>query len=203
MTDDPKNPPAPNSPKQTNKEEKVIDLFRRRGEGGTKQGSSTEQERYLKKLRQRAELSSQEAKDKPMTLEETMFVQAMAEGCSLSQAYRRAYPLDEVDKSTAYDRGRTISLRVNVASAIVDLVDTNRMWEEHTGKRLRLFIARQLEDIAASSPNDAARISALEKLGKLDHVRAFEERKATQETPVDPKQIIQEIEKRLSNMKEK
>lgn len=179
--------------------EKVVQLFRRRGAGGKKAGSASEAEMYMNKMRERASLSTQESKDAPMTVEETLFVQAMADGCSLSEAYKRAFPLDECDKKEAYDKGRTISLRSNVASSIVELVDANRMWEQHAGKRLRLFIARQLEDISATSPNDAARISALEKLGKLDHVRAFEERKQAEDA-VDPAQIMAEIKKRITQM---
>ena len=115
-------------------------------------------------------------------------------------AYMKAFPLETVTVKEATSRARTLSMRPNVAVNLVELVDANRLWEGHTGKRMRLFIARQLEEIAASSANDATRVAALRELGKLSHVRAYEEETKGEEEEQTPAEIMAEIEARLSKM---
>lgn len=159
------------------------------------------------KARKIAEASRPDDKAEKLTPEEQTFADAVVEGYSLGQAWNMAWSPDEPMAATqAYNRGSSIMRRAHVAGAIASAFAEKESREggvvNARAPRLRTFIAQQLELIATTSTNDQARISALDKLGKLHDVKAFEEHQSVTITDTHSAEDIKaELTKRLAAIK--
>jgi hypothetical protein len=67
----------------------------------------------------------------------------------------------------------------------------------HTGASLRLHVEKELFKLSTKADTDAAKLRALELLGKTEKVGIFVERTADVTEIMDPEEIQTELEARL------
>lgn len=109
--------------------------------------------------------------------QEEDFCQFVSNGYSLAEAWRRAF--DGEDHPAADSRGKALSRRPRIAMRINMLFEERRNDIIDEGQRLRVMIAARLEHEVLTAKEGASRLKAMEMLGKMPHVAAFEERTRT------------------------
>src|SRR6478609_1822309 len=114
-----------------------------------------------------------------LTEKQELFAQAVAKGSTLEDAYRSAYDASSMANSTIYGEASRMMDLPHIAVRVKALLAIR---EERThaldAKRIRqhVFDRLMVESIDEESP-PAARIKALELLGKIDVVSMFKEQK--------------------------
>ena len=132
-----------------------------------------------------------------LTPTEEDFCRLIAAGYSIRSAGREsglAEQLGTEDMGNATKRA-AIAMRIN------DLMEDKRNTLVNEGERLRIFIAARLEKEAEDAAEGSTRMKALEQLGKMPHVRAYEEQvnmtSASTSSPDEIKQMIMDKLKKL------
>lgn len=186
---------------------KVIDIASRRpkknGVGRKPKGRSTKEQ--ARTFVQHCSEEMNQLPDRELTPEETRFVEAVRDGYSFSQCYIMAFPAivdglgvvpDEWD-ARLHQRGWQVARRPAVAASIGQTLDREGDLEIQNSKRLRNLVRKRLEFEACNAKSPAARLKALELLGKTEGVDAFVER--TEEmSRAAPDEVMAEIKKLIS-----
>jgi hypothetical protein len=131
-----------------------------------------------------------------LTEKQEAFARGVANGLTLAEAYRRAYDAEEMKKGSIYTEASKLMDHPAVAQRAKALLDQR---SQHThaldAKRIRqhVFDRLMIESVEDESP-PAARIKALELLGKIDVVSMFKEQK---ESPLGERLDVAELEAKL------
>lgn len=119
-----------------------------------------------------------------LTEKQETFARGVGNGLTLAEAYRRAYDADGMKKASIYTEASKMMDHPAIAQRAKALLD-ERSHRTHAldAKRIRMHVFDRLmmESVDDESP-PAARIKALELLGKIDVVSMFKEQK---EGPVE------------------
>lgn len=135
----------------------------------------------------------------PITEQEEIFAQCMADGHTLADSYRIAYP-ENIGEYTELQLNRMayrLAKKGAVIKASLELMREGAVSKYHTAQRLQRLRRTVLEQIA-SDPNEKSsdRIRALKQLGELDDVRNVSREDAEELTKQsDPQTILDAIYK--------
>lgn len=129
-----------------------------------------------------------------LTPAEEDFCQLIAAGYSIREAGRQS----GIAELLGTEHVTPMTQRAAIAMRINELLEEKRNTMVDEGERLRRFIAARLEDEAESAAEGSTRMKALEQLGKLPHVKAFEEQvNVTVSDKSSPEAIKEEIKRKL------
>lgn len=119
--------------------------------------------------------------------QEAFAVGVGSRGETLAQAYRAAYDAANMSQATIHAEACRLMANPLVAARVNALVRERQLSASHDAARIRQHVIERLhaESIDPDS-SPAARVRALELLGKLDTVQAFKER--VQQEPATPAQ---------------
>ncbi len=137
--------------------------------------------------------------DKPLTRAEEVFAQSIAQGDSLSAAYKAAYPEECKEAGWEFNelhkRGYQLSRRLSIVRRSLELMQDNKSERYHTAIRLQRFRREQLEQIASDpDAKRSDRLKALNMLGELPDIQVIEADNAFELTPQDgPDKILDAI----------
>lgn len=132
-----------------------------------------------------------------LTPKQRKFVRAMAEGSSKREAYLQAYDTNGDQKRVGVDAWE-VANNPKVAKAIEQQQAVERLRYSQNPDQIRTFVVDQLQHEAktAQKPND--RLRALELLGKLADVAAFETRSVVTHQKADTRSALRSKLERLA-----
>jgi hypothetical protein len=166
-------------------------------------------ENALKKVRQRAEklnTGSKPADESGTTELETQdedFCQYIVAGFSIAGAYRQAYqPEDPHNPRIAVRAYEKVRKNISIIQRINCLLIEKRNTLVDEAERIRFLIRHRLEHEATTAHDGGTRLKALELLGKIPEVAAFEERRVNVSIDENssPEKIKAELEQRLKRL---
>lgn len=100
------------------------------------------------------------------------------EGCTQAEAYRRAYDADDMLPKTIWSEASRLAGDPDVAARINEHKARKTGAVYRDADLARRMIFDRLLAIAETAPKDSDKLKALEMLGKLSNVKAFEDRVA-------------------------
>lgn len=137
-----------------------------------------------------------------LTEKQEMFAQAVSRGSTLADAYRASFNAVNMSQASVYSEASKMMDKPHVAERVKALLAVR---QERTfavdAKRVRqhVFDRLMIESVEDDNP-PAARIRALELLGKIDVVSMFKEQKGP---PIDDRADPAMLEAKLRNMLER
>lgn len=139
-----------------------------------------------------------------LTAKQTAFADKVAEGVTLAEAYRHAYEAGGMAASTIHAEASRLMADHRVAARVNSQLVARQAKTSLDAGRMRLHIIERLwaESQDADSP-PAARLKALELMGKLDIVGAFRERVSNEADNTASQDIAQTLQARLKALLDK
>jgi hypothetical protein len=137
-----------------------------------------------------------------LTAKQEAFCQGVgSRGETLAASYRAAYDAANMSPATVHAEACRLMANPLIAASINALVQARQASASHDAARIRSHVIERLhlESINEDSP-PAARVRALELLGKLDVVGAFRERVATEQAEAAPADLAATLEAKLKAM---
>jgi hypothetical protein len=134
-----------------------------------------------------------------LTSKQEAFCQGVgARGETLASAYRAAYDASGMTPANVHNEAYKLMLRPEIASRVNTLVREKQAKTSLDAARIRSHVIERLHSESVNPDNPpAARVRALELLGKLDVVGAFRERVETETKQAAPDDIAATLEARL------
>jgi hypothetical protein len=134
-----------------------------------------------------------------LTAKQEAFAQGVgSRGETLAAAYRAAYDAESMAPATIHAEACRLMANPLVAARINALVKAKQASASHDAARIRQHVIERLHAESTDPDNPpAARVRALELLGKLDVVGAFRERVATEQADAAPADLAATLEARL------
>lgn len=134
-----------------------------------------------------------------LTAKQEAFCQGVgARGETLAAAYRAAYDTSGMAPATVHNEAFKLMTRQEIAARVNTLVREKQANASHDAARIRSHVIERLHSESINPDNPpAARVRALELLGKLDVVGAFRERVETEAKQAAPDDIAATLEARL------
>jgi len=134
-----------------------------------------------------------------LTHKQELFCELVADGNTLSDAYRGAYNTANMKTTTINRSASDLMDNQHVAARINSLLQVKESNYLHDAARLRRFVLEGLQDVASSTDSTpSARVSALVALGKVDVVSMFREIKEVSTDNKSAEQLKREIEEKLT-----
>lgn len=124
-----------------------------------------------------------------VTAKQERFAFEVAQGSTLAAAYRAAYDAANMSQHAIHNEACKLMANPDVAARVDALVREKQAKASHDAARIRAHVIERLHAESTDPDNPpAARVRALELLGKLDVVGAFRERvsnEAPEPAPAD------------------
>jgi len=136
-----------------------------------------------------------------LTSKQESFATHVANGETLAASYRAAYDAESMSPAAIHNEASKLMDHPGIAMRVNALLRQRQAAESHDAGRIRRHVIERLhlESINEDSP-PAARVRALELLGKLDVVGAFRERVATEQAEAAPADLAATLEAKLKAM---
>lgn len=135
-----------------------------------------------------------------LTMKQESFAQAIASGLYPNQAaaYRVAYDAEQMAASTIYQEASRLMANPLIAARIEELKALKEAGERLDSAKIRAHVIARLH-IESLDPDSspASRIRALELLGKLGGVGAFEKQAEDNSLPQDADSVTKALRERL------
>jgi hypothetical protein len=112
-----------------------------------------------------------------LTSQQQGFVNSILAGANQSDAYRANYDTSRMSDKSVWELSSRLFANVKVGSRIEQGRRAQERVAVHSGASLRSHIERELFELSTKADTDAARLRALELLGKTEKVGIFLERK--------------------------
>jgi len=135
--------------------------------------------------------------DKPLTPKQEHFVNHMLKGTTATEAYRQAYNTENMNDHTIRNEAARLMGHPGIGMALEKGFKAQREKAVHSAASLRLFVQERLYLEATQAKGDAARIRALELIGKMQTVALFSERIETEDVTRSAQEIREELQERL------
>lgn len=137
-----------------------------------------------------------------LTARQENFCRYVANGCTNVSAYTQAFGVtDEQDKQSVYNRVHALQRKPEIRQRIDHLLTEKEQIAVNDYAVLRRFVIERLQIEALNDNNGgAARIRALELLGKMDKIQLFSDRPVKEEKPLNRKDLTAELESRLTKI---
>lgn len=137
-----------------------------------------------------------------LTNKQEKFARLVANGETLAAAYRASYDCENMQNTSIWTHSSKLMANAMVAARVDMLAKAKARDVLHDATRIRLHVIERLQ-AESSDPNSppAARIRALELLGKLTDVAAFRERVVSEDTSnKDSDDIAAALEAKLNDL---
>ena len=133
-----------------------------------------------------------------LTAKQEAFAEQVASGATLAASYRAAYDAGSMSAAAIHTEASKLMCHPGIAQRVNVLVRDRQAKTSLDAARIRQHVIERLhaESIDADS-SPAARVRALELLGKLDVVGAFRERVATEDAAPAQADLAATLEARL------
>ena len=138
------------------------------------------------------------SKRRPLTSKQQAFADGVVSGLSQSEAYRRAYNADGMKASAVHTEASTLAAHPEVSRRIDAGLGEKERAALRSGLSRRAMVLERLEHEAMTAEADAARIRALELLGK--HERLFVDVVENQEDTRTADELRGELEEKLAGL---
>lgn len=134
-----------------------------------------------------------------LTAKQTAFADKVAEGVTLAEAYRHAYDAGGMAASSIHVEACKLMADPRIAQRVNAQLAARQAKTSHDAARMRLHIIERLwqESQDPDSP-PAARLRALELMGKLDIVGAFRERVSNEADATPSADLAQALQERIT-----
>lgn len=133
-----------------------------------------------------------------LTAKQALFAEQVASGATLAASYRAAYDATNMSAAAIHTEASKLMCHPGIAQRVNELVQERRAKTSHDAARIRQHVIERLHAESTDPDNPpAARVRALELLGKLDVVGAFRERVATEEAAPAHADLAATLEARL------
>tara|TARA_R110002020_G_scaffold241191_2_gene454327 strand:+ start:910 stop:1407 length:498 start_codon:yes stop_codon:yes gene_type:complete len=139
---------------------------------------------------------SSAAKRRPLTSKQAKFADGVVSGLSQSEAYRRAYSAEGMKPSAVHTEASLTASHPKVSQRIEAGLAEKERAAQRSGLSRRAMVLERLEHEALTAEADAARIRALELLGK--HERLFVDVVENQEDTRSADELRGELEEKLT-----
>lgn len=111
-------------------------------------------------------VAGQSVKD-GLTAKQEAFAQAVSDGMTLSDAYRKAYDAENMKDSTVWSKASLMMKPEGKVWARVNVLNELKLNQTlHCSARLKTLVLERLHHEALTAPNASSRIQALTMLGK-------------------------------------
>ena len=111
-------------------------------------------------------VAGQSVKD-GLTAKQEAFAQAVSDGLTLSDAYRKAYDAENMKDSTVWSKASLMMKPQGKVWARVNALSQLKLNQTlHNSARLKALVLERLHHEATTAPNASSRIQALTMLGK-------------------------------------
>lgn len=138
-----------------------------------------------------------------LTAKQEAFCRAVIRGETQADAYREAYNAEGMSNHTIHTEASILMTNPKVAKRVKEGLEAKEVRERHDASRIRAHIEERLWIESKSAETAAARLKAVELLGKLDHVGAFKERTELETTDNrEPEEIEDRLSRRLAELSE-
>jgi hypothetical protein len=136
-----------------------------------------------------------------MTAKQEAFCRHVAEGKTLSAAYRLAYDCQGSKDETVWRHAHDLSRNAKVVARLIELQNTAKAVTPHDPGEVKAKIIRGLVSIA-ENPNlkPAERLKAYELLGRWGEVALFDDRSTVKVETSTPEQAIEALRAKLSKL---
>jgi len=133
-----------------------------------------------------------------LTAKQEVFAAQVASGATLAASYRAAYDAGSMSAAAIHNEASKLMDHPGVVMRVNALVRAKQASEQHDAGRIRRHVIERLhlESINEDSP-PAARVRALELLGKLDVVGMFKDRVQSETPDAAPADLAATLEARL------
>jgi hypothetical protein len=132
------------------------------------------------------------------------FAQAVAEGDSYSEAYRKAYDAEGSSPQTVRVNAHRVAHNANVSPMIDELRARNeRGIQRNLGSRRRWILERLLEEAESLESTPASRVKSLELLAKMAGMFDSEKERSEKREHATESELIAELNQRLTEIIEK
>jgi hypothetical protein len=135
---------------------------------------------------------------RPLTSKQQAFADGVVSGLSQSEAYRRAYSAEGMKPSAVHTEASALAGHPEVARRIAAGLAEKERAAQRSGLSRRAMVLERLEHEAMNAEADAARIRALELLGK--HERLFVDVVENQEDTRTADDLREELAQRLAGL---
>ena len=137
-----------------------------------------------------------------LTAKQEAFAQGVgSRGETLAASYRAAYDAANMSQAAIHVEACKLMALPAVAQRVNVLVQQRQAKTSHDAARIRQHVIERLHAESTDPDNPpAARVRALELLGKLDVVGAFRERVATEQAEAAPADLAATLEAKLKAM---
>lgn len=126
-----------------------------------------------------------------LTAKQEAFAQAVADGKTLSDAYRSAYDAENMKDSTVWTEASLLMDHPKVSTRVSMLQKAREEKSLHDHARLKRLVLERLHQEAMTADSDSARIRALELLGKS--IAMFTDRVEQEDSQRSSHDIEQEL----------
>lgn len=136
-----------------------------------------------------------------LTIKQERFCQEVASGKTLTASYRTAYDCANMSPDTIMSHASRLMADDRIATRVNELVTAKRARESHDAARIRAHVIErlQIESLDAES-SASARIRALELLGRLGGVAAFEKPSDDTQAPTDADSLSATLQDKLKGL---
>lgn len=128
-----------------------------------------------KKLATRAKVAGQSITSlHGVTFKQEKYAQGIADGLSLTEAYRRAYDCENMSEATINSKANELSRNGRVVARIDQLMEAREYMVQHDGAHIRSVVLKYLLDtVQSATVQDKDRLKAAELLGKTNLASLF------------------------------
>lgn len=133
-----------------------------------------------------------------LTAKQDAFAQAVADGKTLSDAYRASYEADAMKDSTVWTEASKLMDNPKVSQRVASIQRAREDKTLHDQARLKRLVLERLHAEAMDAESDSARIRALELLGKS--IAMFTDRVESDETDRSVGELEGELLSKLDDL---
>lgn len=136
-----------------------------------------------------------------LTIKQERFCQEVASGKTLTESYRIAYEASNMQTDTIQSLASRLMADDRIRMRVNELVMAKRARESHDAARIRAHVIERLQ-IESIDPESSAsaRIRALELLGRLGGVAAFEKPSDDTQAPADADSLAATLQDKLKGL---
>lgn len=144
------------------------------------------------------EKAESKKKKRPLTAKQERFLAEMIRGATQADAYRAAYDAKGMKPSAVYSEASLLAAHPEVTRRLLAHEASIERAALTSSLTRRRWIVERLEHEAAHAESDAARVRALELLGKDSSVRMWSEVQEHIEVEASPDELRAQLEHRLT-----
>ena len=137
-------------------------------------------------------------KRRPLTAKQEAFLAALIRGANQADAYREAYDCEAMGSHAIHCEASLLAAHPEITARLLAAQASIERAALSSALTRRRWIVERLEHEARSADSDAARVRALELLGKDSEVRLWTDVIETQTADASPDEVRAQLEARLT-----